>query len=173
MVTCSRQGQFARKGHEYENDPGRIAAGKPAVVFDVGANVGIWTQSLLTQSGQAGQVLVYAFEPCRETVKTLAENVRLWGMERKVTINPVALSSKTGLASFYSAGANVGINGLYPDVQSLGRTVEEVETITIDDFCGCNGIAQMHFLKIDAEGHDMEIMRGAGEMLRRGRIDMV
>lgn len=49
----------------------------------------------------------------------------------------------------------------------------EVKTTTIDDFCRCEGISRIGFLKIDVEGHEPQVVAGASRMLGEKRIDHV
>ena len=144
-------------------------------VFDVGANVGQWTSSLLEASGRLGrQTEVYAFEPCNETFDTLKQNLEANGLSALVHINNVALSSGQEKRSFYSAGDNIGINGLYPIRETIPQkqTVTELETETLGNYCVKNGIAHIDYLKVDTEGHDLEVLYGAKNLFSAGAIDI-
>ena len=49
----------------------------------------------------------------------------------------------------------------------------EVKVITLDDFCSDKGIERISVLKIDTEGHDLAVLKGATGLLKRGAVDFV
>jgi hypothetical protein len=51
--------------------------------------------------------------------------------------------------------------------------VERIALTTLDSYCAFEGIQKIDFLKIDAEGHDLEVLKGASTMLAEGRITYV
>jgi hypothetical protein len=51
--------------------------------------------------------------------------------------------------------------------------VENIETLTLDRFCEVEGMKNIDFLKIDTEGYDLEILKGAETMLKKQAIDFV
>lgn len=144
-------------------------------VLDVGANVGDWTCSFISLSARYHRKLfVHAFEPCQETCATLVDNLRRQGLEHQVQLNNMALSSSISRRPFYSIGANAGINGLYPIMESgHGQTVQEIETDTIDHYCAQNDISHIDFIKVDTEGHDLDVLYGCKGLLAAKGIDMV
>jgi FkbM family methyltransferase len=87
---------------------------RPIVVFDVGANVGGWSRSLVSVLRLAANPFhVYAFEPCRPTHDLLVKNLAQWGIAADVTTVGVALSDAPGAARFHSIGPGMGRNSLY------------------------------------------------------------
>ena len=44
---------------------------------------------------------------------------------------------------------------------------------TVDDFCRANGVDKIDVLKVDAEGYDLHVIKGASRMLSEGRIDFI
>lgn len=144
-------------------------------VFDVGANVGEWTSALLVEGRRLGrEISVHAFEPCSETSVTLERNLETDGLFRSVQVNTVALSSDNEKRLFYSVGGNIGVNGLYPVVTEVPReqTVTELETDTLDNYCVTNGISHIDYLKVDTEGHDLEVLYGGKDLFTAGAIDI-
>jgi FkbM family methyltransferase len=141
------------------------------VVFDVGANVGEWTQMLLDQApaARAGALDVYAFEPVRSTLETFHQ--RLGGHPRFGSIHavPVALSDADGTVEMYEVEPNGTTNSLHPDPFLPGRRVP-VETRTADTFCAQNAIERVHLLKVDAEGHDCSVLQGAARLFAEERV---
>ncbi len=143
-------------------------------VFDVGANVGELT---LLFSHFAARV--HAFEACLETSRRL-ETVCRATERRNVLINRLALSDANGtidlhiyedaLSSFNSQAdrplKNYGMNA-----ESVA--VENVPAMTLDDYCEKNSVAQIDLLKIDVEGAELQVMRGARRMLESKKIRCV
>lgn len=146
---------------------------KKLIVFDVGANVGLWTKSLL-ERGQAtacNNLEIHAFEPCQTTYQMLQETLKSCGMEDKVITINKALSNSTGISILYVAGDGVGVNSLHPSNQY--ERIEEVSTIKLDDYCSEKALKHITFLKIDAEGHDFPVIEGASKMLASSNIRMI
>lgn len=149
-------------------------AGRNPVFFDVGANIGEWTLALLrrSRSSKPSRISIHAFEPCDGTRQTLTEVLRSNDPDRSVTIVPVALSNASGSRSFYVIGSGAGRNSLYPN-ETTATTVENVDTATLDEYCAQNHIERIALLKIDTEGHDMNVMEGAKGLLADQRIAVV
>jgi FkbM family methyltransferase len=146
----------------------------PICVFDVGANLGSWTRSLAMIAKHSGTAFtVHAFEPCRSTYKTLESNLSRWNIGDHIITQQIALSSTVGRCSFYSIGSGAGINGFYPTDNPEKQTVEEVSTDTIDNYCETNNISHIDIIKIDTEGHDMEVLLGAKKMLSLSAVDFI
>ena len=145
------------------------------VVFDVGANIGEWTEVLMNKCGELGldrrNIKVYAFEPCTSTYERLKKAVGIWGDQ--VTTVKKALSNNTGKATFYAVAECAGRNSLYQQLDENTALRETVELITIDMFCEISGISHITFLKIDAEGHDMLVMEGASKMISQKAINLI
>lgn len=144
----------------------------PLVVFDVGANIGDWTKVMLElAASRSGETSIHAFEPGDETLVTLHRNLAAWSLTDKVVVNDVALSSKAETRKYYSLGANAGVNGLYPVNDTDPQAISEIETQTLDGYCEQAGLSHVHFVKVDTEGHDMEVLYGAKGMLEKQAID--
>jgi FkbM family methyltransferase len=145
----------------------------PAVILDVGANVGNWTASLVRQLRRGGVPgRVHAFEACRETFDTLTRNLGVWGMTDVVEAHHLALSSKAGAGVCYSLGPNQGRNGLYAPEGEVSEA-EPVECSTLDQWCAWNDLGDVLYVKVDAEGHDCEILHGARGLLLSGKISFL
>lgn len=143
-------------------------------VFDVGANVGELTLLFSRFAGDGGGV--HAFEPSRAAFERL-ETVCRAANRRNVVLNNLALSDENGsiklhvyaddYLSFNSQAArplkNYGLN-LEP------VAVEEISATTVDDYCERNEIGQIDLLKIDVEGAELQVMKGARRMLESKRV---
>ncbi len=139
------------------------AAVEPVVVFDVGANIGKWSVSLL-DAAAGRRVDLYAFEPTPESRNRLT--TALAG--RGVHVIGEALADSVGTTRFEVHGATSGINSIAGENPS--GDVIEVPTNTVDAFTQAQGLDRIDLLKIDAEGFDLSVLRGARGMLARGAI---
>ncbi len=149
------------------------ARGRPAVIFDVGANIGDWSLSLLDARRALRtpfDLRVHAFEPVPETHETLLRSLARHPDGANVTAVPMALSSRDGSAHIFSAGANQGTNSLHDDGLRPGRKALAIELTTAANYAKRHGIEEIHLLKCDAEGHDCEVIQGALPLLQSGRI---
>lgn len=150
-----------------------IASGEQPLIFDVGANVGDWTASLLEiarDKGIAGQVQVHCFEPVPSTYSLLSKRFEAISFGAHVTLIPKACSHQAAVMEMFVVEDGAGTNSLYPNSSpEKGRRVP-VETTTVDIYCADNNVKIIHYLKCDTEGHDMEVMYGATRMLREEKI---
>ena len=129
--------------------------GKGELAIDVGANFGIYSYALSKLCKR-----VEAFEPLPRCVKTIealnASNVK---------VHNVGLSSMRGYMRLYTPI----INGIpYTAWSSFNSTEGDYESIdvpihTLDEY----DFKNVSFIKIDAEGHELEILRGAAETIKR------
>lgn len=128
-------------------------------IFDVGANEG--QSARLFRRKYPGSV-IYCFEPNGECCTILKRS----NLDLKVY--PLALGNKTGAISFdRSRGESV----MY--FVSDRETGERVPIERLDVFCQENNVSEVDFLKIDTEGHDLEVVRGAEQLLAEQRVGLV
>jgi FkbM family methyltransferase len=135
----------------------------PAIIFDVGANIGAWSKSLLEVAG--GQsVRLYAFEPTPDSRARLSSTLQGSG----AFVRAEALTDQVGTTRFELHGPTSGINSIASE-NSTGVVIE-VPTNTVDALSKAEGLDRIDLLKIDAEGFDLSVLRGARDMLARGAI---
>lgn len=129
------------------------------VVVEIGANIGAHTVFFAQQVGPAGMVL--AFEPQRIVFQTLCANVALNSLTN-VHCFQEAVGAAPGTAIVppidYRQENNFG--GLALGIYTEG---ESVPVVTIDS----RRLARCHFIKIDVEGMEEEVLRGAVETIER------
>jgi FkbM family methyltransferase len=122
------------------------------VMIDVGASTGI----TLAPFADAGW-RVFAFEPDPRNRAVLE---RTFGDYPNVSIDPRAVSDEPRQnASFYSSEISLGISGLTPFHPSHRQT-DMVDITTLTNFIQECGIREVDFLKVDTEGHDLNVLRG-------------
>lgn len=152
----------------YEREQFAYLAGKMKergcdVFLDIGANFGLYAVQVAA-AGLAEKV--HAFEPDPRNHAQLQANTYLNGLAARISCHPVALSDRAGRVTFE----------LYPQkstgqsrVQMAPSQEAGVETISVaaarlDDILPLQG--QRLFMKIDVEGHEKEMLQGAGNILR-------
>jgi FkbM family methyltransferase len=127
------------------------------VVWDIGANVGFYTLAFSRAVGDAGSVV--AFEPLGSNVAYLVSHVRLNKLDN-VTIIQAAVSEVAGLISF-TIGAH----------SSMGRIVENtayrIPAIAVDEYMNSQPQAAPDLIKIDVEGAEAFVLRGARRLLQQ------
>jgi FkbM family methyltransferase len=146
--------------------------GKQIHVIDVGANAGQWSGAMLTAAGQAGRLNdldLHAFEPSSYTFERLLQ--ALGG--QSVSLHHAALSEEVGSSVLYLAAPGAGTNSLHRPSQSFtALATEKVRMTTLDDFADDAGLKHITLVKIDTEGHDLTVLRGARRLLAEHRISI-
>jgi len=149
-------------------------AGERRTVFDVGANLGEWTQSLIDQlaPGAGPSVDIWAFEPSPVTYGRLSDR---FADRSDVHCIQKALSDEVGRDRLMMASATGGTNTLAFDagLEQSAEDIVEIEKTTAAQFCEDNAIEHVHLLKCDTEGHDFSVVAGARPLLAAGRIDVM
>jgi FkbM family methyltransferase len=145
---------------------------KSGVIIDVGANSGFY--SLLAMCAST-TVQVLAFEPDETVFNVLRRNIsanRAWGQIEAV---PLALSSSSGVATLYVPTQE---HGLLETSSSLEQAFKEahsearvVKTTTLDAFLADHQRRKerVTLVKVDVEGHEAEVLKGARETIARWR----
>jgi FkbM family methyltransferase len=130
--------------------------------FDVGSN---WGYHTLLAAGSRSKLTVHAFEPTPETFKDLVACVEQSGLAGMVTCNNFALSSNDGKAfiklpeGLHSGGAQVSSDG----------GVASINTRRLDSL----DLPKPDFIKMDVEGHEIEVVKGGQNTLKLARPYLV
>lgn len=127
--------------------------------IDVGANVGLYSALALSTPGFRGRVL--AIEPHAESRAYLQKTIQANGGTAQIC--DLAASDSPGTLTLYKNPENKGDNRLYPD--PLLRGEERIAADTLDNICRRYGITSAQFIKIDVQGAEAQVMRGAKELL--------
>jgi len=142
------------------------------VVFDVGANLGIYSLAALAANPHAK---VFAFEPTATLATRLRGTAIRNRLEDRLSVEEVAVARESGEALLNVWGAeeerNEGLN-FVTQVPVAQRTVA-VSTTSLNDFCASESIARIDLLKLDIQGNEAEALRGARRLLEEGRIACV
>ncbi|MCU0689088.1 MAG: FkbM family methyltransferase [Phycisphaerales bacterium] len=144
----------------------RAVLPRGGTVIDIGAHKGAYAFWMARQVGAKGTVL--AVEPQAPVAAELARSLSSWGLNQVHVIHAAA-SDHTGhgtinIPADSSHGAS--LNPLGPDRRI---TPTPVRLETIDHLADQHNLTSLHFIKIDAEGHELPIIDGALQAIARFR----
>lgn len=130
------------------------------IVFDIGSHIGIFSLKASRIVGTNG--VVYSFEPNPINFVILKRNVML-NKASNVKISNKAVSSQNKILQLYLDPENTG--GSSVQIKT-GKTAQiSVSSITLDNIINEKNIQEVNFLKLDVEGHELEILKGANHFL--------
>ena len=131
--------------------------------IDIGAHVGIWTRRLVLDFDE-----VIAFEPMPKHIECHQKNCE--GLDN-VELNTVALSNTNGMTVMTTKDNNSGMSTLIDQADLRWRnqkTSVPVETRTLDSY----NFPKMDFIKIDVEGWEAQVLKGAMDTILKYRPRM-
>jgi FkbM family methyltransferase len=133
-------------------------------VLDVGANIGYYSLVAAVRVGPSGQVIAY--EPTPFVVKRLQENVNL-NQFRQISVVEGAISDRVGTGTFYlnSNQESSEGNSLIEAAVSSGSVQITCPQTTLDAEMTRLNLKQVDVLKIDVEGNEVKVLRGARQLL--------
>lgn len=133
------------------------------VCFDIGANVGPVSFAMAKKVGPAGKV--YAFEPGSFLFKRLVDNIKLNASYGNIIeAQKIAFSDKKEVRVWNEDKKNRGNAGFI--IQGPNQQ-EKIELTTLDNFIKDNPVSKINFIKIDVEGMEYEVIRGAIETIKK------
>lgn len=147
----------------------RLSGAGIRTVFDVGANVGGWSQAALRALPGAH---VHAFELSDSTRATLRQNLQ----HMPVTVSTCALGAVGGEIEYKDYGTLSTVNSMVATSFHDSKKTYELRKAKIlrgDDYLLQNGIDKVDLLKIDVEGAEMLVLQGFSEALRSSRIRVI
>ena len=169
QVTVPARSLFARQLAKYQayepvNSNWLVSrfADKPCGLFiDVGANFG-WYSLLMARLSAEAQVV--ALEPSRENYDLLLRNIESNTLENIVALNVGAGSSSSTAALFVHERNNPGAHSIRPSSAGLSEEAIAIESLDalLEPYTG-----PVRLLKIDVEGYEVEVLRGATKTLQR------
>ena len=135
-----------------------------SVFVDVGANVGNWSEHILSRR-QARGIL---YEPSRQCAELLQKKFA----GREVQVRPVAVGNEKGSISFiedenYGVGSSVAATH-----RGAPGLAQSVPIVTLDDELLAQDFT-IDYLKIDTEGYDLNVLKGAAQLICSGRVRFI
>jgi FkbM family methyltransferase len=166
---------FFWTGHRFERHEVAfiLSVLEPSTIFfDVGANVGLFTISAAKKIGGKG---VFAFEPCSSTCGLLKQNLLL-NRVADVNVSQLALGESVGEGVLQvNARGKDGLNTLgsatHPESKVVGQ--EGVRITSVDIFMKDHKVPRVDVMKVDIEGAELMMFRGARDLLERADAPLI
>jgi FkbM family methyltransferase len=166
---------FQRYGIDPLIDIARISKAQSFNVsnfFDVGANVG---QTALEMRKHFPNASIFCFEPVEGTFSQLQSSV---AHMKKVNCFKLALSDRNGPANINvfsdsSLVSSLEGNAVFTEGRKEAAVPQSCELLRLDQFCADHNVDYVDVLKIDTEGHDISVLRGASGLLSDGKVRFV
>jgi FkbM family methyltransferase len=142
---------------------------EPRVIYDVGACIGTW--SLLASSRLPG-AHVHAFEPLSEHVSKFVQLTKPYS---NISLHQVALGSHGGVQDLHVASSSDSSSLLaLTEVMTAEFGIAErrrqtVRVAPLDDYVSTTGIPLPDFIKLDVQGFELDVMKGAEYCLSQAR----
>ncbi|MGH9913837.1 MAG: FkbM family methyltransferase, partial [Pyrinomonadaceae bacterium] len=154
-----------RLGVDLELDLARFAAGIPiATIFDVGGNFG---QTATRFALAFPTATIFTFEPVPTSFERLVKAVE---HNDRIKAFNIALGETAGSVSM-NLTHHAGSNSILENPSAIGKI--DVQSDTVDSVAHQNGVETIDLLKIDVEGYELQVLKGAGKLLSEGRIRFV
>ena len=132
-------------------------------VLDIGAHHGLYSLLAAKRVGKNGRVR--SFEPSPRECKFFRQNLRV-NRCRNVQVESFALGSSAGRAElFLVEGAEDVCNSLRPPAAEVTTRKVTVEVRSLDEYLEQQKIGKVDFIKLDVEGAELEVLRGAMRLL--------
>jgi FkbM family methyltransferase len=149
----------------------RLRSVSKPVVFDVGANVGNYSSAVLNANPNAQ---LFSFEPHPGTFQGLSERLTPRGVQ---VINAACgkVAGRVVLYDYVTAGSEHAsfYKGVIEELHRKEAHGHEVDVVDLDTFLSDRNIAHIDLLKIDTEGHELEVLSGAKHLLRARKVKAI
>ena len=151
----------------------KIDGDKKWRIFDVGANVGKYVR-LVREHVDEGWYEVHCFEPSESARELLVQVV---GDDEDVVVHDFALGKEEGEGMLYADKLGSGMASMTKrKLDHFGMTMgvkERIAIQTLDRYCESMNIEWIDLLKLDVEGHEMDVLEGAKGMLCGGKVGVI
>ena len=139
---------------------------KGDIVVDIGAHIGLFSIYL---AKRWPDITIYAFEPFPTNFRNCMDNLRLNHVEN-VVLSPMAVANDNRLMSMTVDPQNSGGASAVIRVFEPFGVVNDIKSVALDEVFSLRSIERCRLLKIDCEGMEYEILRGATVL---NRVDYI
>jgi len=152
---------------------GYVIDHNPLCIFDVGANKGQFAELIINQIGDI-PFRSHCFEPGKLTFDILHKMI---GDHRNFTLNNCALGRQGGKTDLFYDEPGSGLASLskrrlkHYDIEFSHS--EKVKVDTLDNYCKNNDIQTIDLLKLDVEGHELDVLYGGINKIRDNRVKII
>jgi FkbM family methyltransferase len=129
-------------------------------ILDIGANFGYY--SLILAASLQRQCAIHAFDPNPSTFDRLLKNIQLNSMQSVVEAHRLGLSDMETVVTLDERPGNSGATRLTDSLDGI-----KVQVTTVDAFCRTQTMKRVDLLKIDVEGYEARVLRGANQTISR------
>ena len=148
-----------------------LGAIKPKVCVDVGANVGSYAQALL----ETTQAMIYSFEPLAKPFESLSAIQKCYP-ERLVAIK-CGVGAKDEVLTIHYNDEFTAHASFSEEIKNVSyvqnEKSQEIEVVCLDTYFAKHPVEQIDFIKIDTEGFEHEVLRGAQNIIAQYRPQLI
>jgi len=149
-----------------------------SIVIDIGANIGAHTLPMAELVGKKGKV--YAIEPTNYAYSKLTNNLLInEGLSKRVQADQIILINNGGegkvkdLYSSWPLSAGPKDSQRHSVHQGVLRTISGAEEMTLDDYVSMNNLMSLDLIKLDVDGNELEVLRGAKNVLKKMKPTLI
>jgi len=146
-------------------------------VFDVGANVGLWSdkfvRNLQKENFKLNKLRVHLFEPEPHANHELREKFSDLIDSKTLRINQQGVTDKNSTLSFNVVAKKAGTNSLQIFSNEAVEKVIDVQCVSIDRYTFENNIKYIDFMKVDTEGNDYNVLLGAKKLFQQKKVGLI
>jgi FkbM family methyltransferase len=146
----------------------QLIAQNSSIFIDVGANIGNWANLFLVSMLGSGKGLL--FDPSEYAIEKLNQR---FGQAADIEVIQLAVADMPGKMTFFEEPDAGETSSLVPEFSNLSAIKKWVNVTTLDIEVEKRQLKHIDFLKIDAEGYDFHVLRGASGLLSQQQIGVI